>query len=169
MMDRLKTYGCILLAVVAPFSIIVIGVGFGYRPNQLTTPAVVLSILWGLAIVVGVFRLAREGFFKRDVARPTFSSPGKPLVGLRGGLGEPYCSQECYGQGGKYAGSAMLKNQAGYCGFCRSPVQASMYGEESCGVVPFEGVTLFVCVRCLDRARQHFSAYQKCSMCQKSI
>ncbi len=34
---------------------------------------------------------------------------------IKGGFGEPYCSQACYDNGGKYAAAVMLKNQTGVC------------------------------------------------------
>ena len=49
-------------------------------------------------------------------------------MAIRGGFGEPYCSQECHDKGGKYIAAVMLKNQTGVCGVCQRPVQASMYG-----------------------------------------
>ncbi len=87
----------------------------------------------------------------------------------RGGLGEPYCSDQCYEQGGKYAAAVRLKNQTGVCGFCQRPVQASMYGNASCAVIPYEGVNLFVCQNCIGKAREYLRNYRKCCMCQKSI
>ena len=87
----------------------------------------------------------------------------------RGELNEPYCSDQCYEQGGKYAAAVMLKNQSGVCGFCQKPVQASMYGAPNCGVIPYEGVNLFVCNNCGQKAAEYLNNYGKCCMCQKMI
>lgn len=88
---------------------------------------------------------------------------------IRGGFGEPYCSQECHDQGGKYAAAVMLKNQSGVCGICQRPVQASMYGEANCAVVPYEGVNLFICDRCTAKGKAYLQTYRKCCMCQKPL
>jgi hypothetical protein len=87
----------------------------------------------------------------------------------RGGLGEPYCSDRCYTEGGRYASAVMLKHQTGVCGFCQKPVQASMYGAATCAIVPYEGVNLFVCVNCTSKAREYLHTYRKCCMCQKNL
>jgi hypothetical protein len=110
---------------------------------------------------------------------------------IRGGFGEPYCSEECYKQGGRYAAAVMLRNQTGVCGICQTPVQAHMYpwdahvvgigiagrndrvaGRSDCAaVVPYEGMTLFVCGdrRCIARAQQHLQGHPKCCMCQRAL
>lgn len=88
---------------------------------------------------------------------------------IRGGIGEPYCSQACYDEGGRYSAAVMLKNQDGVCGFCQKPVQASMYGASNCAVVPYESVNLFVCPRCSSQARAHLGTYRRCCMCQKAV
>jgi hypothetical protein len=87
----------------------------------------------------------------------------------RGGLGEPYCSDQCYEKGGKYASAVMLKNQTGVCGFCQKQVQASMYSASNCGVIPYEGINLFVCSNCVGKAKEYLGSYRKCCMCQKEI
>ncbi len=88
---------------------------------------------------------------------------------IHGGLGEPYCSQECFDKGGKYASAVMLKKQTGVCGICQKPVQASMYGSPNCAIVPYEGVNLFICNSCTIEGKAYLQDYQKCCMCQKSI
>ena len=88
---------------------------------------------------------------------------------VRGGFDEPYCSQACHDEGGRYAAAVMLKNQTGVCGFCQRPVQASMYGGSNCAVVPYEGVNLFVCDRCTSAGSAHLQGYRKCCMCQKTL
>lgn len=87
----------------------------------------------------------------------------------KGGLGEPYCSDRCYDDGGKYASAVMMKNQSGVCGFCQKPVQASMYGTSTCAAIPYEGMTLFVCIKCQSKAKAHLAGYKKCCMCGKSL
>jgi hypothetical protein len=94
---------------------------------------------------------------------------GKETDMVRGGFGEPYCSQECHDQGGKYAAAVMLKSQSGVCGICQRPVQASMYGESNCAVVPYEGMNLFICDRCTAQGKAYLQNYRKCCMCQKAI
>jgi len=86
-----------------------------------------------------------------------------------GGFGEPYCSHECFDKGGSYASSVMLQNLSGVCGFCQKPVKASMYGVSECGAIPYEGVTLFVCLSFAEMAKSHLNTNPKCCMCQKMI
>lgn len=88
---------------------------------------------------------------------------------VKGGFGEPYCSNDCYEQGGKYISAVMLNNQPGVCGFCQNPVQASMYGESNCAVVPYESINLFICLDCVDRAKEYLQNYNKCCMCGKNL
>jgi hypothetical protein len=90
-------------------------------------------------------------------------------MSLRGGFGEPYCSQDCYERGGQYAAAVMLKNQAGQCGICQRSVAASMYGTPNCSVVPYEGVNLFICTSCTAQGKAHLRSYGKCCMCQRTL
>lgn len=64
---------------------------------------------------------------------------------IRGGLGDPNYSQECYDKGGKYTYAVMLKNQSGVCDFCQKPVQASMFGSSNCAIIPYEGFNHYIC------------------------
>lgn len=88
---------------------------------------------------------------------------------VRGGFGEPYCSQVCYEKGGQYISSVMLKKQTGVCGVCQRQVQVSMYDAYNCAIVPYEGVNLFICDRCTTQGENHLSNYQKCCMCGKQL
>jgi hypothetical protein len=88
---------------------------------------------------------------------------------VRGGLGEPYCSQECHSRAGDYIAAVMLKNQEGVCGICQKPVQASMYGEPTCTIIPYESVNLFFCTECIEQGRTYLQSYSKCCMCQKNL
>lgn len=88
---------------------------------------------------------------------------------IRGGFGEPYCSEECREKGGEYIAAVMLKKQTGVCGICQSTVQASMYGSSNCAVVPYEGVNLFICNNCTSQGKAYLQDYKKCCMCQKSL
>jgi hypothetical protein len=88
---------------------------------------------------------------------------------IRGGFGEPYCSEKCYEEGGKYIAAVMLKNQTGVCGICQSPVQALMYGASNCAVVPYEGMNLFICNNCTAQGKAYLQNYTKCCMCQKPL
>lgn len=92
-----------------------------------------------------------------------------PVKVYRGGAGEPYCSQECYDKGGKYAASVMLKEQSGVCGLCGASVKVSMYGESNSTVVPYEGKNLFVCENCVYKGREFLMHYKKCCMCQRPL
>ena len=114
-------------------------------------------------IYAEVKKSASSSDARREAGEPGGYSPH------RGGMGEPYCSAKCYNDGGRYASSVMLQGQSGVCGFCQKPVRASMYGEATCGAVPYEGMTLFVCTSCAQKARRHFMNYHKCCMCQKSL
>ncbi len=86
-----------------------------------------------------------------------------------GGFGEPYCSQTCLDEGGRYAAAVMLKNQSGVCGVCQRPVQASMYGTPTCAAVPYEGMTLFVCTSCTSQGKAHLRSHTRCCMCRKPL
>jgi hypothetical protein len=88
---------------------------------------------------------------------------------VRGGFGEPYCSQECHDNGGRYIAVVMLKNQSGVCGVCREPVQAPMYGVSDCAIVPYEGVNLFICQSCAREGRAHLESHGRCCMCRRSL
>jgi len=88
---------------------------------------------------------------------------------IQGGFGEPYCSQTCYDNGGKYVAAVMLKNQTGVCGVCQKPVKASMYGKSDCAIVPYEGVNLFICNSCTHQGKAYLSNYRKCCMCQSVL
>jgi hypothetical protein len=90
----------------------------------------------------------------------------------RGGLGEPYCSKECWEQGGRYAFSVQVKNESDPCGFCQKQVQMSAFGVgvlSGGAAIPYEGMTLFVCDGCASKAETHLLAYRKCCMCQKAL
>jgi hypothetical protein len=102
-------------------------------------------------------------------AKATAALGGGVQETLRGGLGEPYCSQACYDSGGRYAASVLMQNQSGVCGFCRRTVQASMYGEPACGAIPYEGMTLFVCTGCTARSREHLADHPRCCVCLKPL
>ena len=91
------------------------------------------------------------------------------MMVIRGGFGEPYCSQACHDAGGSYISAVMLKNQAGVCGVCQRPVQVSMYGHTNAAVVPYEGVNLFICEHCTDQGKAYLQSYKKCCMCQKPL
>ncbi len=93
----------------------------------------------------------------------------EPPRSFHGSLGEPYCSIGCLGSAGRYASSAILQNQDGVCGFCRKPVKASINGAAGCAVIPYEGITLFVCPDCANKAKTYMEDYHKCCMCQKAI
>jgi len=92
---------------------------------------------------------------------------------VRGGFKEPYCSQKCLDDAGSYAFSAMVQKQEGVCGFCQKPVRATMYGTKEgfvdCVVMPYEGVTLFVCTSCVVEGSTYLKSYKKCCMCQKDL
>jgi hypothetical protein len=102
-------------------------------------------------------------------AKATAALGGGVQETLRGGLGEPYCSQACYDSVGRYAASVLMQNQSGVCGFCRRTVQASMYGEPACGAIPYEGMTLFVCTGCTARSREHLADHPRCCVCLKPL
>ena len=78
-------------------------------------------------------------------------------------------AQECYDKGGRYISSVLLKNQTGVCGICQRAVQASMYGKSNCAVVPYEGMNLFICEKCVDKGNAHLKTYSKCCMCQNPL
>ena len=46
---------------------------------------------------------------------------------ILGGMREPYCSQSCHDEAGRYISAVMIGNQQGVCGFCRKKVRASLY------------------------------------------
>lgn len=89
------------------------------------------------------------------------------IAKYRGGLGEPYCSEECYAQAARYP--LLQIETGGVCGICGNPVFTSVHSGKNYGVVPYEGGILVVCQNCTLRARERFRTYNKCCMCQKSI
>jgi signal recognition particle receptor subunit beta len=100
-------------------------------------------------------------------ARPTSDIILREVEVKRGGLGEPYCSEECYARAAQYP---LLQIAPGVrCGICGNIVQSSLHYGRNYAVVPYEGGTLVVCQNCGHRAREHFQSYRKCCMCQKSI
>lgn len=90
---------------------------------------------------------------------------------IRGGAGEPYCSEKCFEEGGRHLSIVMMKSQNGYCYFCKKPVKASLYGAIGCSVIPYEGSTLFFCIDpdCINKAKLHLTEYRRCCMCQKDL
>jgi HEAT repeat protein len=88
-------------------------------------------------------------------------------VRYRGGLGEPYCSEECYARAAQYP--LLQIETGGVCGICGNAVFTSVRSGKNYGVVPYEGGILVVCQNCALRARERFRTYNKCCMCQKSI
>jgi hypothetical protein len=97
------------------------------------------------------------------------SHPEEVKMVVRGGLGEPCCSQACYNKAGNYISAVMMKNQSGVCGICQRPVQASLAGTATCAVVPYEGVNLLICEHCSSQGKAYLQSYSKCCMCQKPI
>ena len=127
------------------------------------------SVKEATVIALGALKDPRAEEAIGKVQDKTAKNISKSSISVRGGFGEPYCSQECYDNGGKYISAIMLKKQAGVCGFCQNPVEASMYGELNCAVVPYEGVNLFICNSCTTQGKAHFRDYQQCCMCQKAL
>ena len=80
----------------------------------------------------------------------------------RGSFGEPYCSDQCYSDGGRYAFTLQRQKATGVCGVCQQPVTVGVSG----GGVPHEGKTLYVCPACVGKAKSYFESYKKCCSCQ---
>ncbi len=87
-------------------------------------------------------------------------------MAVRSGLVEQYCSQECHDRAGDYIAAVMVKNQEGVCGICQRPVRASMYGEPTCAIVPYEGMNLFMCTEVIEKgsARLQRQSYPRCCL-----
>ena len=85
--------------------------------------------------------------------------------GLRGGLGEPYCSEGCYKQAGLAIFQADREHWSGPCGACQKPVVAG--SGPRVGIVPYNQQTLYLCGddECIRRARELVSRSTTCVMC----
>ena len=44
-----------------------------------------------------------------------------------------------------------------------------MYGAATCGIIPYEGVNLFVCVNCPSKAKEYLRSYRKYCRYQKNL
>ena len=91
---------------------------------------------------------------------------------IRGGCGEPYCSEKCYNEAGVGIGSAYTKGINGTCGFCQSPVRfGPNTSVTNCVAFPHKGraETLFVCTKCFDKSKKYVREMKQCCMCGKPV
>jgi len=93
---------------------------------------------------------------------------------MRGGGGEPYCSEKCYNQAGIGINGAFSKGIRGVCGFCQEPVQyGPSFSVTNCVAFPMKGPTqtLFICRKrkCIEKSKKYISKLKECCMCGKPI
>lgn len=88
---------------------------------------------------------------------------------LRGGAGEPYCSQQCYDDGGKHAMAIRLRGESGVCAVCQTPVKMGLASDGA--AFPYDGRTLFVCgsANCRERATAFVNQKNVCCMCGRAL
>ncbi len=87
-----------------------------------------------------------------------------------GGLGEHYCSQDCYDRGGATVTKHLIENWTGDCSVCRGPVSLRVGGPASM-VCWKPGTFLFHCgsQSCVRRVAEHVQASKICAICGKPI
>ncbi|NLE76885.1 MAG: HEAT repeat domain-containing protein [Chloroflexi bacterium] len=98
---------------------------------------------------------AAEQRAKEGARRPAF----------RGGLGEPYCSQECYDRAALYA---MLDIPDATCSLCGTRAFTTSAGRNY-AVIPYEGKTWVICRSCVPTMQARLQSAEKCAMCQKGL
>jgi HEAT repeat protein len=89
----------------------------------------------------------------------------RPIHIHYGGLGEPYCSDDCFRRGAAFA---LTDIAVGQCKVCGNRVWTK-YGEREYAVIPYEGGMLVVCKRCVYQIREKMKTYKKCSICQRDL
>jgi hypothetical protein len=85
----------------------------------------------------------------------------------RGGLAEPYCSDDCYNKGGREIGASVFRGIQGTCGFCQRSVTVMM--GSSTKLMPFRNAFLFICPACLQAGQDYVRHIRECCMCGKSL
>jgi hypothetical protein len=108
------------------------------------------------------------------------------MKSIKGGLGEPYCSDECWSKAGKkitkalgilsvgldgrlriYGNKQSKMGQTTYCHFCeRKMVISPLFGISA---VPYAGKMIFICPLCRSKAKKFFKEYKNCCLCKKSL
>jgi hypothetical protein len=85
---------------------------------------------------------------------------------MTGGLGERYCSQDCYNRGGATVTSHLMNQWTGDCSVCRGPVSLRL-GAAGSMVCWKPGVFLFHCgsPRCVDAVRNAVRQTDVCPIC----
>jgi hypothetical protein len=85
---------------------------------------------------------------------------------LRGGLGEPYCSEHCHELGGQTIAREHMNRWTGDCSVCRGPVALSV-GSSASMVCWKPGQFLYYCPSpsCVATVRQHVAASTICVIC----
>jgi HEAT repeat protein len=99
------------------------------------------------------FRLLDEE--ERQPLEPAFRRPDGGGKAIRGGLGEPYCSERCYELGGGTITRELLSGWRGDCSVCRKPIKLSVGGRASM-VCYRPGEFLYFCgdSSCADAVKQ---------------
>ncbi len=104
---------------------------------------------------------------QKEAQRAAAAAPGEKVRPYIGAVGEPYCSEQCYAQGGRYA---VVERITGKCSFCGKPVaRPQAKGASDCAIIPYEGKALLICPDCIAAATKYFGTYHKCCACQKDI
>jgi len=92
---------------------------------------------------------------------------------MRGGADEPYCSEECYSNGGRAVYAVSLGDQqsgAGKCMTCGIPTHSGPRREDAMAV-PIRGLIGLFCQQCVERkkADTFINSMQECAWCGKPI
>lgn len=88
---------------------------------------------------------------------------------IRGGFGEPYCSDACYDAAGKDISSRRFQGVTGVCGFCQKSVSASFYNPGESVLFPYKNQSFFICSGCIEKGKSYVSNIKECCMCGKVI
>jgi len=84
---------------------------------------------------------------------------------FRGGLGEPYCSHNCYSKAASYAMLDIIGSSN--CGKCGRPVMGGR--DRNYAAIPYEGKTLLICRSCIPEMKSRLRDYRQCCLCQKQF
>lgn len=100
-------------------------------------------------------------------ARQTLGDQSRKFVG---GLGEHYCSKECYDLGGATITFHLLLQRTGYCSVCRKPITLQVGGRASM-VCWKPGLFLFHCGSpdCVQAVKSNVQASPVCAICGKPV
>lgn len=87
----------------------------------------------------------------------------------KGGLGERYCSKQCYTEAADFINGIAVKRNPSVCGICKRKITSIDYTVSGVGIVPYEGGVFYVCSNCGESAHQFFKSYNRCCMCGRLL